>query len=318
MATLYIDRKILSMQSQRGILILKHEHGDSQRLPLRMIDHIVIHGRIDTDTGALGALADAGITVTLLSGRQGRRQATLINGMGKDAGRRLSQYRAALDPQRKTRIAACILKHKLANQHRMISRALTKRPDQRRPITKARRTLHELSARLQTPGAGLEQLRGLEGAAAAAYYDAYRRLFPASLGFQTRRRRPPPDPVNAALSLGYTLLHSDAVKIVHGAGLDPYTGYLHEPAHGRESLAADIIEPMRPKLDALIWWIFRKRVLTAEHFTIRDGACLLGKAGRGKYYAAYETLAAGTRRWMRRFVHGLIAHLQQDSGADAP
>lgn len=315
MTTLYIDRKSADMHSQRGVLSLHTVDGKKQHLPLKMIDQIVIHGAVVTDTGTLGALADAGIGVALLTGRQGRRQASIIGGYGNDVRRRLAQYRAHLDPYASTSIAACILKRKLANQQRFLMQALHKRPDQRHALLKGQNALRDLRRKLAEGGYTLGQLRGLEGAAAAAYFAAYRHLFAKSLGFDARRRRPPPDPVNAALSLGYTLLHAEAVKILHGAGLDPYLGYLHEPAHGRESLAADIIEPMRPKFDALVWWMFRKRVLTADHFNVTGDACLLGKAGRGKFFSAYETQARVTRRWLRLFVHALIKHLMQKNGA---
>ena len=67
---------------------------------------------------------------------------------------------------------------------------------------------------------------GLEGAA-AAYFRALAAAFPPALGFEGRNRRPPRDPVNACLSLGYTLLHGDAVREAAVQGFDPMIGVLH-------------------------------------------------------------------------------------------
>ncbi|MFV2194991.1 CRISPR-associated endonuclease Cas1 [Nocardiopsis sp. LOL_012] len=64
--------------------------------------------------------------------------------------------------------------------------------------------------------------------------------------FTHRRRRPPPDPVNAMLSFGYTLLLNDAVVACHIAGLDPEGGFLHSLKQGRASLALDLMEEFRP------------------------------------------------------------------------
>ncbi|MBU1664742.1 MAG: CRISPR-associated endonuclease Cas1 [Gammaproteobacteria bacterium] len=158
----------------------------------------------------------------------------------------------------------------------------------------------------------IASLRGLEGAAARAYFQGLAALFPPALEFNGRNRRPPRDPVNACLSLGYTLLHFDAVRACHLAGLDPLLGFYHRPSFGRESLASDLIEPLRPHLDRQVWHLFRDRTLRDDHFS-RDGqACLLGKAGRAAFYQDYETHAAATRRLLLRQCRILAKHLKAE------
>lgn len=87
-------------------------------------------------------------------------------------------------------------------------------------------------------------------------------------------------------------------------------GFLHRPAHGRESLACDLIEPLRPRADAWVWSLFRERALRGEHFSNDKGACLLGKTGREAFYAAYETFAVLPRRWLRLQCASLAATLR--------
>ena len=79
---------------------------------------------------------------------------------------------------------------------------------------------------------------------------------------------------------GYTLLHTLAVQACGVAGLDALLGFYHRPAFGRESLASDLIEPLRPAVDLWVWQLLRSRTLGEDHFTQDNGACLLGKAGR--------------------------------------
>ena len=158
----------------------------------------------------------------------------------------------------------------------------------------------------------IASLRGIEGAAARAYFHGLAALFPASLEFSGRNRRPPRDPVNACLSLGYTLLHFDAVRACHIAGLDPLLGFYHRPSFGRESLASDLIEPLRPHLDRQVWHLFRDRILHADHFSQDKGACLLGKAGRAAFYQDYESHAAATRRLLLRQCRILAKHLKAE------
>ena len=80
----------------------------------------------------------------------------------------------------------------------------------------------------------LEEILGLEGSAARAYFQAVRGLIDPVWGFEGRQRRPPPDPVNAMLSYGNTLLVHEAVAALETAGFDPMLGYLHR--HRRAGL----------------------------------------------------------------------------------
>jgi CRISP-associated protein Cas1 len=139
-------------------------------------------------------------------------------------------------------------------------------------------------------------LRGLEGAAAAAYFGGFADLLPPALKFAGRNRQPPRDPVNVVLSLGYTLLQAEAVLALYGAGLDPFVGFYHALDFGRESLACDVVEPLRVEVDRHALALFRGETLRAEDFTQAEGACLLGKAGRARFYAAWEPVAERLRK----------------------
>jgi CRISPR-associated protein Cas1 len=138
---------------------------------------------------------------------------------------------------------------------------------------------------------------------------------PAALHFTGRNRRPPRDPVNACLSLGYTLLHMQAVHACAVAGLDPLLGFYHRPAFGRESLACDLIEPLRPAADLWVWNLLRTRTLREDHFTLDKGACLLGKAGRAIFYAEWERSTPPWRRWLRSQTQMLARSLRQQGQA---
>jgi CRISPR-associated protein Cas1 len=68
----------------------------------------------------------------------------------------------------------------------------------------------------------INSLRGLEGAGSAAYFGCFNQLINNSaFSFQTRNRRPPLDPVNSLLSLGYALLRNDVQSAVNIVGFDP-------------------------------------------------------------------------------------------------
>jgi CRISPR-associated protein Cas1 len=135
-----------------------------------------------------------------------------------------------------------------------------------------------------------DTLTGLEGAGAAAYFRAYATLFAPSREFSRRRRRPPPDPVNVCLSLGYTLLHHEAVRELQVVGLDPLLGFLHVSERGRESLASDIVEPLRPHVDE---WVWRRLPSACRRGTSRKRAARASCKGRRQLFTTAEPLAAG-------------------------
>ncbi|HZU89413.1 MAG TPA: CRISPR-associated endonuclease Cas1 [Stellaceae bacterium] len=325
MATLYLDRKGAALDVEAGSLAVRLGGRVATRIPLAPLERVVVHGDATLSTRALAALWRHNVGLLVLSGRHSEATARLVGRPHDDALLRLAQYRRALDGEVCRAAAQAIVAAKLAAEARLLARARVVRPDRRKPLGDALATLERLRARLADPGERLDLggLVGLEGAGAAAYFRAYASLFPAALGFVRRRRRPPPDPVNACLSLGYTLLHHEAVREAQVIGLDPLIGFLHVPERGRESLACDLVEPLRPHVEEWVWRAFAERRLRGEHFTReKGGACLLGKAGREIFYDGCEPLMAALRRLLRRMARALAAELRKSDprpiGGPAP
>lgn len=316
MTTLYLDRRDLALKLEGEALAIYAAGARETTVPLHMLERIVMRSSVTLQSGLLARLADRGTSVLAFGGWNGTKVAAIQGASHNDAARRIGQYRRYDDPLWRQRWSRRLVLAKVQGQGRLIQRAILQRPDLRHPLTEAQTRLKAARARLRAElDLPIESLRGIEGAAAVAHFSGLAALLPDSLGFTGRNRRPPRDPVNAALSLGYTLLHQEAVRACHTAGLDPLIGYFHDLAFGRASLAADLIEPLRPRLDGWLWEQFRTRRLTADHFS-RDGdACLLGKAGRGHFFAAYESFAPPVRRLLRRFTGKLANDLAQAGGA---
>jgi CRISP-associated protein Cas1 len=316
MATLYLDRKGAALDADGGSLVVRLAGEVATRIPLAPLERVVVHGEAVLSSRLLAALWQQDVGLLVLSGRHSEPTARLVGRPHDDAALRLAQYRRAIDPAACRRAARQIVAAKLTGGARLLARALAVRPDCRKPLGDALATLARLEERLAAEGPGLDRdaLMGIEGAGAAAFFRAYASLFAASLGFSTRRRRPPPDPVNVALSLGYTLLHHMAVREAQIVGFDPLLGFFHVPERGRESLACDLVEPLRPHVEEWAWRAFAERRLRTEHFSReKGGACLMGKAGRQVFYDGFEPLAAALRRLLRRVCRGLAAELRAEA-----
>ena len=300
MSTLYVDRKDIELRYAGGVIEVHEPAGRRGSIPLSGLERVVLHGRVQLSTSVIGAFVKAGASVVLLGGRRSRYLATCVGKPHNDVQRRLGQFDAYRDKAAREAWARELVQAKVSAQRRLILKALAARPDERYALFRGSRLLERALKRLTSAEAlTVPMLLGIEGAAAAAYFAAYAALFAPSLGFSARRRRPPPDPVNACLSLAYTLLHFEAVSACQSAGLDPMLGLYHEPAYGRESLAADAIEPFRPHVDEWVWQMFRQRVFTARAFHPEGRAVVLGKQGRARFYQHFHTLAHALRRLLR-------------------
>ena len=310
MTTLYLDRKGLEVRLDGSALALYEGDVRVNTVPLALLDRVVVRAETSLSSSVLGAMSEAGCPSLILSGRHGHRMATVQGRSHNDAAIRLAQYSATLDRGFRLAWARRFVGAKLGKAQRFLERALAQRSDRSKEIFDALETIRPLRDRVNTDAASTESLRGMEGAAQAAYFRAYGSLFPESLGFRTRNRRPPRDAVNACLSLAYTLIHFEAMRVAYAAGRDPFLGFFHEIAFGRESLACDLIEPLRPSVDAWVWQEFRTRELRPEHFKVDKGACLLQKTGRARFYEHFEEFVRPESRRLHGYCRILVRSLR--------
>jgi len=125
---------------------------------------------------------------------------------------------------------------------------------------------HRIESRLEK-SRDLNVIRGLEGSIAAAWWRRFASMLDSSWDFSHRRCHPSPDPINAMLSLGYTVLQTRAQTLLSAAGLDVSQGFLHAPRAGRASLACDLIEPFRiPLVDRAVLRLVNQRLITPRDF----------------------------------------------------
>jgi CRISPR-associated protein Cas1 len=297
---LTLDRRGFSLHCAAETVEVRLEGTLVRSIPLHGLQRVVLRSDTALSSATLAGLVDAGIDVLAFGGRRGERVAHAVGRAHNDARIRVAQAQSLLAPDFVSAFARRVVTSKVREQRRFVAHLGANRPDQRKRIFDAERTLSHCLGRLNEPCLDLEAVRGLEGSAAAAYFRALAAVMPPALGFTARVRRPPRDPVNVLLSLGYTLLISAAVRACHVAGLDPMIGFLHSIEHGRPALACDLIEPLRPRVDRLAWELFRQRTLLPEHFRFDRGACLLGKAGRSHAYGSLLPLMLRCERHLLR------------------
>ena len=132
-----------------------------------------------------------------------------------------------------------------------------------------------------------EQLNGVEGAATRAYFAALREMVPEEYGFTGRNRRPPRDPFNALLSLGYTTLYAYADTLLRADGLLPEYGVYHQPRGGHAALASDMMEPFRHLVERCALAMVQRGRLKVDDFDqCGDQGCRMRAPARRLYLTA--------------------------------
>jgi CRISPR-associated protein Cas1 len=308
MTSLYVDRRGVELRLDGGAIVFYENAQRIGTVPIAPLERIFLRGNVLVHSNLLGCLGEHGVGLIVLSGRRGDPSLMLAR-PHNDAARRVAQYRLSQEPDFCLQVARRLVTAKLAEAGKLLEELQETSRSAYHALGKAQQQLAVL-ARQAAGETSLPALRGLEGRAAACYFAGLAAHLPASLGFIGRNRRPPRDPVNALLSLGYTILHAEMTVALYGAGLDPYIGFYHGLNFGRESLASDMIEPLRPLIDRFSIGLFSEGHLRKENFSISEQGCLLGKAGRVRFYPFYEEAAEDFRKRITQNISDMVAHIK--------
>jgi CRISPR-associated protein Cas1 len=303
MKLLFIENEKNELRYERSSLFIYENGVRLASIPVHSLERIIVAPHVVLAAGVLGFIASHRIELLIFNSRYPDRTATLSSYLKTDVNRRVKQIQLLDNDEFRLQWSIRIVLTKILRQYTLLLKMKKLRLDMSWKLSEAICRLNNLITQLEDKGvSSLATLRGIEGAASACYFNVYTKLFAGQLNFTERNRRPPKDPVNACLSLTYTLLHHEAVAALRCGGLDPAVGCYHELNYNRESFACDLIEPLRPVIDLWLWQLFRERSLRVEHFTYDDGACFLSKAGKQHFYPAYYQKIISLRKCLRRYV----------------
>ena len=205
------------------------------------------------------------------------------------------QFRLADSPGFCLRLARALVAGKIRNQRTMLQRNHVEPPASALAMMKC---MLEDAERATS----LEELLGIEGNAARSYFQNFAGMIKLdepgeqarsktefTFDFVHRNRRPPRDPVNALLSLAYSVLAKDLTIVCHAVGFDPFLGFYHQPRYGRAALPLDLMEPFRPLIaDSAVLSAINTRMVTAKDFVAAGNSVALTPDGRKAFFRAYE------------------------------
>jgi CRISPR-associated protein Cas1 len=268
--------------------VITPREGPKQTARIGQTSQVALLGQVQMSTQAIEAALGRGIPVCYFS--FGGWFYGMTTGLWhKNVELRRLQFRAAESPMTSLALARAFVATKIRNCRTFLRRNADDVPVQ--AIDMLRRLAEDTEQ-----CACAESLLGIEGTAARVYFENFPRLLkrPDSDGnlafdFTGRNRRPPRDPLNALLSLAYSLLAKDFTVILQSVGFDPFMGFYHRPRYGRPALALDLMEEFRPLVaDSVVLGAVNTGIVQRGDFVGRAGAVSLSDSGRGRFLHAYE------------------------------
>ena len=296
---LYLNTPGYRVGCKDEVLTIKDRDKVIDEVRMRDLSHVALFGNVQISTQAVQSLCEQEVPVTYFS--MGGWFYGITRGHGlKNVFLRMEQFRLGRDERTCLSLARQFVHGKIRNHRTLLMRNHLEPPEP--IITKLKRAAEDALAASST-----QELLGIEGAAASQYFqcfsgmvkveddlpgleqpiDARQRAF--NFNFSHRNRRPPTDPVNAMLSLAYSMLAKDCTLAVLAVGFDPYLGFYHQPRFGRAALGLDLMEEFRPIIaESTVLSCINNRVITDRDFVKAGEAVNLSAPGRKRFFQTYE------------------------------
>ena len=282
------------------VLTVKDKEKLVEEVRMRDVSHVALFGSVQISTQAIQTLCELEIPVTYFSTGGWFYGITRGHAL-KNVFLRMEQFRLARNARTCLALARQFVYGKIRNHRTLLMRNHLEPPEA--VILRLKRAAEDAQT-----AASIEELLGLEGAAASLYFQQFNGMVKTEDGlpdleqpqkkdqqlafnfnFSHRNRRPPTDPVNAMLSLAYSMLAKDCTLAALAVGFDPYLGFYHQPRFGRPALGLDIMEEFRPLLaESTVLNCINNRVVTEKDFVRAGQAVNLTLAGRKRFFQTYE------------------------------
>jgi CRISPR-associated protein Cas1 len=286
---LYLNTQGLRVGRSGEVLQIRDKDALRQEVRIGEICQLNLMGNIQISTQAVQALCEAGVPICYFS--MGGWFYGITTGLNtKNVFLRRAQYRLAEEEWFALGVARRLIAGKIRNQRTMLQR------NHIEPRAETLLGLRQMAERAER-ARSLEELLGIEGNAARLYFGDFAGMLkqeedeeaPFCFDFEARNRRPPKDPVNALLSLAYSLLVKDLTIACYAVGFDPFWGFYHQPRFGRPALALDLMEPFRSLIaESAVLSAINTRMVTPKDFIRTGHAVALTPEGRKSFFHAYE------------------------------
>jgi CRISP-associated protein Cas1 len=288
MTTLYVTEQGAYLRVRNQQFQVFHAQEMRCSVPANSITHVVLFGACNVSHGAVRLALQRRIPLLYLSDK-GRYFGRLETTGQAKIDYLVAQVAKSQDEAFIRQQSLNVIVGKLQNSRQLLMKLNRRRQPKSEIATKA---IKEIAVIIQKVAEAetVESMLGYEGQGANLYFQAYGSLLKGAFEFNKRTRRPPTDPVNSLLSLGYTLLSQNVHAMTEAAGLHTHFGNLHVPRPNRPSLVCDLVEEFRAMVvDSLVAYLINSDIYKPEDFTPPDG--------RGGVYLHPDGLKRFLKHW---------------------
>jgi len=286
MANLYVTEQGAVLRKTGDRVVVEKDDKTLLDVQCSQIDAVLLFGNVQFTTQVVHKLFEHGIEMALLT-RTGRLIGQITSPFPKNIELRYEQFKKYDDSSFRLTLSKILVNGKIKNCLNLIRNFSYNHPE-----IDLKETTDGLESSLNQieQGQDLSALFGIEGHGATIYFQGFGKMILSSFTFTGRKKRPPPDPVNALLSFGYTLIYNEISSLLDGLGFDPYLGYFHHIDYGRASLACDIQEEFRPFVDRFTLYLINNKILQDKDFYTnpKGGGVYLKQDSMKRYFVEYE------------------------------
>ena len=285
MSVVYIKEQGAVVQKRSERILVSHSGKTLAEIPMYNIESIAVIGNVQITTQALFSLMKNGIDINYFT-FSGKYLGCTAAEISKNIFLRLAQYDIYQDMGKRLEIARNIVANKIKNQISLVQRH---RWDPEDDLWKDEVKQMEMLINKVQYAESTNQLMGIEGKASNIYFKSFGRMFKCKFEFRGRNRRPPKDPINVMISLGYTFLTKEVSSALEAESFEMYLGFLHGIRYGRKSLPLDIVEEFRqPVIDRMVIKLFNKSMIQEFDFTFEEDRVILNEGGFLKFCKEFE------------------------------
>ncbi len=296
------DAKVIHLEIQgtyahtkQGRMIIEYKGDSIGSIPLETVQAVQLHGNINLSGGLIKELLYRNIPIQWCTA-SGRLVGWTNSSMGPNGSTRQLQHLLSHDGS--LPLAIEFISSKIANQATQLRRSTSDSE-----LIKCLRNLQ----RQCEDSHDLEELMGIEGKAAALYFQFWPLLIKE--GFRNdwtwfgRSGRPASDPINSMLNYSYSLLLADEIRSITACGLDPNAGFLHSSSRNKPALALDLMEEFRaPVVDSVVQTLINCQIVSPSDFTTVCGSVRMNQSARKALIECYE------RRMATEFIHPIFKY----------
>ncbi|MDO5409782.1 MAG: CRISPR-associated endonuclease Cas1 [Lachnospiraceae bacterium] len=305
---------------------VKYRDGMVTSIPAESMEVIEIFGKVQITTQCMEECLKRGISVIFYS-TNGAYYGRLISTSHVNVERQRRQAELSKNEQFKLDFSKQIIDAKIRNQIVILRRYARKNKDD---IGQAVNEMQYMHWKVMH-ASDVEQLMGYEGYAAKTYFKTLGNLINQDFAFKGRTRRPPLDPFNSLISLGYSIILNELYGKLEAKGLNPYFGMMHKDREKHPTLASDLMEEWRAVLiDSTALSLLNGHELCKEDFYIdlenpgvyltKDGFKIYIRKLENKFrtknkYLSYIDYSVNFRRAMDLQVNQLVKAIEQENPA---